>query len=224
MYGGDYNDRGKFVPNAIGEMRREVDPDGRITTHPVRISPYVHERLHSSGKLAHELYDAAEKFRIDFERAQLCGNYARLDMFKARSGRQEMSDGVMRAKIRINKALEALGRGKDGPNLLQSCAWSVVGLGVNLEGWTNMIRQAGAAMNADKASGILHGSLELIALHYGMINMGRIASLQNEKSYARGIKDALEFITVFAASTQGGEKNVICRLMRDMEKRFAKFA
>ena len=30
-------------------------------------------------KLADELYDAAEKFRIDFERAQLSGNYARLE-------------------------------------------------------------------------------------------------------------------------------------------------
>jgi hypothetical protein len=56
-------------------------------------------------KLAHVLYDAAEKFRIDFERAQLGGNYARLDMFKTRSGKQEMSDGVAAAKIRVNKAL-----------------------------------------------------------------------------------------------------------------------
>ena len=58
-------------------------------------------------------------FRMDFERAQLAGN-------KTRSGKQEMSDGVAIAKVRINKALEALGRGKDGPNTLQSWAWNVV--------------------------------------------------------------------------------------------------
>lgn len=38
--------------------------------------------------LADELYDAAEKFRLDFERAQLSGNYARLDLFKARRARR----------------------------------------------------------------------------------------------------------------------------------------
>src|ERR1700677_1898138 len=100
---------------------------GEIVAHPVRRSPYVHERLHSLDKLAYELYQAGEKFRTDFERAQLMGNYARLDMFKTRSGKTEMSDTVAAAKIRINKALEALGRGKDGPNMLQSCAWNVVG-------------------------------------------------------------------------------------------------
>lgn len=66
------------------------------------------------GTLAHELYDAAEKFRTDFERAQLSGNYGRLDMFKTRSGKQEMSDAVAAAKIRVNKASKGLGNVKDG--------------------------------------------------------------------------------------------------------------
>jgi hypothetical protein len=34
-------------------------------------------------------------------RAQPSGNYARIDMFKTRSGRQGMSDNVATAKIRI---------------------------------------------------------------------------------------------------------------------------
>ena len=131
-------------------MIREVDPGGAIVAHPVRKSAYVHERLHSAGKLADELYDAAEKFRADFERGQLSGNYARLDMFKTRSGRQEMSDGVAMAKGRISKALEALGGGRGGPSFSQSCAWNVVGLGMTLEGWDDLIRKGGAGMNADK--------------------------------------------------------------------------
>jgi len=79
---------GKFVPHSVGELRKEVDPEGRITEHRVRKSAYVHERLHSltgPQKLADELYDAAEKFRQDFERAQLSGSYARMDLFKARA-------------------------------------------------------------------------------------------------------------------------------------------
>ena len=95
---------------------------------------------------------------------------------------------------------------------------------MTIEGWTNLIRGAGTNMNADKAAGLLHGSLELLALHYGMIDMGRLASIASDKSYGRGIKAALEFISVFAATAQGGEKNVIGRLAREMEKRFAKFA
>jgi hypothetical protein len=203
---------------------REQDPMGAIVVHPVRKSAYVHERLHSTGKLANELYDAAEKFRMDFERAQLSGNYARLDMFKTRSGRQDMSDNVATAKIRINKALEALGRGKDGPNLLQSCAWNVVGSGLTLEGWTGMVKQSGAGMNADKASGVLHGCLEPMGLHYGMIDMGRLASLKQDSAYGRGIRDFLDFVSIFATTAQGGEKTVIGRFMAQAQKRFSKFA
>jgi hypothetical protein len=62
---------GKFTPHAGAQLVREQDPTGAIVVHPVRRSAYVHERLHSlSGpqKLPDELYDAAEKFRIDFER------------------------------------------------------------------------------------------------------------------------------------------------------------
>lgn len=203
---------------------REQDPTGAIVVHPVRKSAYAHERLHSTGKLANELYDAAEKFRMDFERAQLSGNYARLDMFKTRSGRQDMSDNVAAAKIRINKALEALGRGKDGPNLLQSCAWNVIGAGLTIEGWTGMVRQSGAGMNADKGGGVLHGCLEMLALHYGMIDMGRLASLKQDSAYGRGIRDFLDFVSVFATTAQGGEKTVIGRFLAQAQKRFGKFA
>jgi len=161
---------------------------------------------------------------MDFERAQLSGNYARLDMFKTRSGRQDMSDNVATAKIRVNKALEALGRGKDGPNLLQSCAWNVVGSGLTLGGWTGMVKQSGAGMNADKASGVLHGCLELLGLHYGMIDPGRLAALKQDSAYGRGIRDFLDFAGVFATEAQGGEKTVIGRFLAQAQKRFSKFA
>jgi hypothetical protein len=87
-YGGTL-EAGKFLPHANAHLVREQDPADAIVIHVVRRSAYVHERLHSlSGpqKLPDELYDAAEKFRMDFERAQLSGNYARLDLFSTRSG------------------------------------------------------------------------------------------------------------------------------------------
>ena len=115
-------------------------------------------------------YTTQRRFRQDFERAQLSGNYSRLDLFKARSGRQEMSDNVAMAKVRIDKALDALGNGRDGESFSQSCVWNVVGLGATLEAWTALIRAGGAGMNADRASGILYVSLERLALHYGMLD------------------------------------------------------
>ena len=59
-------------------------------------------------------------------------------------------------------------RGKDGPNLLQSCAWNVVTSGLTLDGWTHLVRDSGGGMNADKASGILHACLELFDALYAI--------------------------------------------------------
>jgi len=52
------------MPHSLGELRREVDPAGKIVEHRVRKSSYVHERMHSAGKVAPALYGAAEKFRM----------------------------------------------------------------------------------------------------------------------------------------------------------------
>jgi Domain of unknown function (DUF6456) len=222
-YGGDFDEKGKFIPHVSAAVVRECDPNGAIVVHPVRRSAYAHERLHSTGKLADEFYDAAEKFRSDFERAQLFGNYARLDLFKTRTGKQELSDSVAIAKGRIAKALEALGGAREGPSFSQSVVWNVVGLGITLEDWTQLIRAGGASMNADKASGVLHGCLERLAVHYGMIDKHRIDELRQDGAYKRGIKDFLEFAGVFAVTAQGGEKNVIGRFLTAAQKRFEKF-
>ncbi len=46
------------------DLVRERDPSGTTVVHAVRRPfQHVHERLHDTGKLAHELYDAVEKFR-----------------------------------------------------------------------------------------------------------------------------------------------------------------
>jgi len=116
------------------DLVRECDPPGAIVENRVRRSNYVHERVHSAKKLADELYDAAEKFRMDFERAQLAGNYARLDMHKTRAGKGEMSDKVALAKLRVSKVLDDLGNGRDRPSFSQSCVWNVVGLCMTIGG------------------------------------------------------------------------------------------
>jgi len=205
-------------------MVRECDPGGRIVAHPVRKSSYVHDRLHSAGKLADELYDAAEKFRLDFERAQLSGNYARMDLFKTRAGRQEISDNVAAAKMRVSRALDELGKRHDGPSFSQSCMWNCVGLGMTLDQFTDFIRQNGGAMNADKAAGILHSSLERLALNYGLIDVGKLAIITQDNTYRRAMKDFFEFLTVFSATSAPPEKGCMGRLMLAMQKRWPKIA
>lgn len=66
---------------------------------------------------------AGERFCKDFERAGMTG--ARLDLFKTRAGRQEMSDRIALAKARMRDALNALGRGREGQSQSQSRAWNL---------------------------------------------------------------------------------------------------
>jgi hypothetical protein len=94
---------------------------------------------------------------------------------------------------------------------------------MTMEDWTQLIRQSGAGMNADKASGILHVSLERLALHYGMIDVGKMAAIGSDKAVGRGARMVLEFIAVFNATAQPTEKLGMARLMKDLQKRFAKF-
>lgn len=204
------------------ELRRERDPNGATVVHAVRRSQYVHERWHSAGKLDPDLFAAAEKFRMDFERAGLIGSYARLDLFKTGAGKQEMSDRVALAKVRIRDAMNALGRAKDGQNISQSCVWNVVGLGLNLDQWTDLFKREGGAMNADRAGGVLHSCLERLGLHYGMIDVGRLGAISHDQAFSRGVKATLDFITVFAASTQGSDRAIIQKLTLGLQKRFSR--
>jgi hypothetical protein len=57
---------------------------------------------------------------------------------------------------------------------LYDAVWNVVGLGMTLEGWSQIRRANGHSMNPDKASGVLHGALESLAPHYGMIESRQV--------------------------------------------------
>jgi hypothetical protein len=224
-YGGNIVN-GRFMPHEIGDLRREVDPTGKIVEHRVRKSTYVHERLHSLNgpqKLADELYDAAEKFRLDFERAQLTGSYARTDLFRTRAGKTEISDNVAIAKMRISKALNELGNGKDSESLSQSCAWNVVGLGLTLEGWTALIRRSGGSMYTDKSSGILLASLERLALHYGIVDRTRLDSIARDKSFGRGVKTVNDFVLTIGPRPDETASAYVCRFRGVLAQRFAMY-
>jgi hypothetical protein len=78
-------------------------------------------------------------------------------------------------------------------------------------------------MNADKAAGVLQGCLERLGLHYGMIDVGRLGAISHDQAFGRGAKAVMDFITVFAASTQGSDKALVGKLIGGLQKRFSRF-
>jgi hypothetical protein len=61
-------------------------------------------------------------------------------------------------------------------------------------------------------------------LHYGMIDMGHMASLRADGAYRRCIRDFLEFAGMFATTAQGAEKTAIGQFLAAAQKRFGRFA
>jgi len=61
-------------------------------------------------------------------------------------------------------------------------------------------------------------------MHDGMLDMGRLNAIGQDRAYGRGIRDCLNSVGVFAAKAQGGEKTTIRRFLAAAQKRFAKFA
>ena len=144
---------------------------------------------------------------MDFERAQLPGNYARMDLFKTRSGPQEITDNVAIAKGRIKKVLKKLGNGREDESFSQSCVWNVVGLGITLEEWTNLVRAAGKGMNADKASGISSTTLwNAWRCITAWSILGRLQTMSNDRSYAKAIQDFFEYAAVASASRHASRR------------------
>ena len=169
---------------------REMSPKGEIVVHAVKRSSYVHDRMHDMGRIDNEMYDAAERFRKDFERAHLEGRFASVDLFRSSGGSTgDISDGVAEARNRIKSALFSLGARKSGKSLSQSCVWFVVGCGSNLEQWSIRMRNSGENMSEGKAAGVLYGSLERLAFHYGISTAKTIKDRASGLAYKRGRLD-----------------------------------
>ena len=79
-------------------------------------------------------------------------------------------------------------------------------------------------MNADKAGGILASSLEMLAMHYGMVDLKKLTAIAQELAFGRGVKAVLEFVEVFATSAKGFDKDVLSKLTHGLQKRFSRQA
>lgn len=203
---------------------REVDPKGAIVVHAVKKSCYVHDRMHDLGRIDNEMYDAAERFRKDFERGHLEGRFASIDLFRSAGGTAgDVSDGVAEARLRIKSALLVLGARKSGKSLSQSCVWFVVGCGHSLELWSLRMRNSGENMSGGKAAGVLYGSLEKLAWHYGLVNTRSIKDRASNLASLRSRMDTLnEVISLAELSAVGDAKDHLNKFTMLLKDKVAK--
>jgi len=208
------------------DLIRDTDPDGLIVEHRIKRGNYVHERLYNNGKgsLEKELYLAAENFRMNFERGHMAGQFAKLNMFRAKVSRFEITDNVVAARTNVIRALDQLGHNKDGSlNLSSSIVWFVVGEGHSLEEWTTRIRWNGKPMDSKKATGVLIAVLERLALHYGLIQVSAIKDRVGRSGFKHGVQHVYDFIKVYCAGAPPADQAVHKKLTGEIEKRMSKF-
>lgn len=208
-------------------LMREVDPKGAIVVHAVKKSSYVHDRLHALGRITNEQYDAAERFRKDFERANLSGRFSTIDLFRSAGGTSgHMSDSVAEARARVNAALDQLGMRKSGKSMSQSCMWFVVGCGDTIESWSLRIRNSGENMSEGKATGYLDGALEKLAVHYGIVNIRDIKEQASTLAEKRGSMRTIDHvISLVQISAVGDAKDHLLRfneLLKGIKEKIAK--
>jgi len=210
-------------------LTREVDPQGAIVEHRVKKSSYAHEKMHEKGTIDDELYDGAERFRMDFGRAHLGGKYSTIDMHKIRGASvQHVSDSVAAAKESVHMALNSLGAraSQNGFSLSKSCVWYVIGCGDTLEDWALRIRNSGVSMTSDRASGILLGCLEKLAFHYGLIRTAdirnRAARQASQNTRLQTIEEISNLLKLHAISAKGTPQQALEEFNRLLLEKFAK--
>jgi hypothetical protein len=165
---------------ARGTLVSEADPSGRPVVHAYNRSAYAHERMRKD--LPKEDFEAAERFRTDFELAKHGGNYASIDASRASGGGGgDPSAACIAARQRVNRALEALGgfrNGKAYSSMPSNCVWFVVGCGDTLETWSLRQSWNGRRVNTNQAAAVLMAALQVLSGHYaGKIRRRQILAL-----------------------------------------------
>jgi hypothetical protein len=197
-----------YQGKAEGELIRDSDPSGEIVEHVVvrRAAPI--DRMHRACTIDGEMHQAGQRFHADFERAQLLGRYGtiHLDGVSAR-GKSEMGDQVVAARERVKHALEALGHRPEASRVSASAevCWWILGEEATIKEFVQRVRWGGRDMNEGKASGILIGVLEALALHYGLIDSRRMKSREYQRGVRAGLQHAADRATVEAAAIASRE-------------------
>lgn len=179
---------------AEGDIVNEVDPDGRPVSHAYRRDTTAADRLYRSGALGDKkeiggrLHAAAERFRADFERAQLAGHLAAADLMRGGGGGvREIEDTVVAARQRVRYALGSLGfaPGTAAGSLVGKAAWWALGVCESVDAFTWRMRGQGLTMDSGKACGLTIAAIERLAIHYGIIGIKSVEANELRRALAR---------------------------------------
>lgn len=176
-----------YEGQGVAEMVREADPEGTVVVHARRRDATVCDRMLRSGSITRQMHEASERFRTDFERGRLIGRYGsvRIGEGGGRGGVSEESFTTVAARQRVNHALRSLGAAE---GMTQRVIWSVVGEQQTLDEFAQRLRWAGLSMDPSKASGLLIGGLERLAVHYGIISHGDLHGRSRQGGFIAGLR------------------------------------
>jgi hypothetical protein len=207
--------------HATGDLVRASDPDTGIPVEHIvvrRAAPI--DRMAQARTIDIEMHQAGQRFHADFERAQLAGRYGtiHLDGVSAR-GKSEIGDHVVAARQRVHLALEALGHRPEAARISASAevCWWILGEEITIKAFVTRVRWTGREMNEGKASGVLIGALEALALHYGLIDSRRMKSREFQRGMRAGLQHAADRATIEAAA-------IACRAEEPASRALGRFA
>lgn len=189
---GDTDQLGEVLLNngqIVAEVIRESDPAGIAVTHAIRRDATVVDRLLKAGSIDRQMHQAAEQFRRDFELAKLMGSYRVVDLLRTAGGFSEMGDPIVAARLRVSHALRALGCVPGERETHSSrVAWWIIGEQITLAQFCARMRWGAITMNESKASGVLIGATERLAMHYGIVDTKEL----KDREFGRGYNAALD--------------------------------
>ena len=124
----------------------------------------------SKGKISRQLWNGGSEFRRQFYRAGLGERFATVGFGGGGGGNAEafaeLIHGDTLARQGLDRAFRALGPAQS------DIAWLVLGEEFSLRRYAERSRARKMPMTADRAAGLLLGTLETLAIHYGRWERG----------------------------------------------------
>ena len=147
------------------DIMRISDPQTGVpvTVKRVRDGNVLDDWL-SKGRINRALWNAGSDFRSQFYRAGLGGRFSTLSLTGGGGEPEafaELIHGDVKARQGLDRTFRALGPAQS------DIAWFVLGEELSLRRYAERCCVRNISMNPDRAAGLLLGTVETLAIHYG---------------------------------------------------------